>query len=44
MRTVAMVWTAGTATGGHLRRWTGCLIPGCLIHPQLEGDLEDDEK
>lgn len=39
MRTVAVVWTAGTATAGHLRRWTGC-----LIHPQLEGDLEDDEK
>ncbi|MFI6372512.1 hypothetical protein [Streptomyces sp. NPDC050546] len=56
LRTVAVGPTARTASAGHLRRWTGCPTPGCLIHPrpdsrprpdihpQLEGDLEDDEK
>ncbi|MFF7312516.1 hypothetical protein [Streptomyces sp. NPDC008137] len=50
MRPVAAGPTARTATAGRLRRWNGCLTPGCLIHPrpdihpQLEGDLEDDEK
>lgn len=45
MRPVAVRPTARGAAPGHLRRWNGCPIhPRRDIHPQLEGDLEDDEK